>query len=296
MTKTGKTWVAITVVTLIGALIAAAGSQSGLRVGGVPVYALAVALTFTIQWAAFIPAYTRQTEHFYDLTGSATYISLTIFVLLTAQPLSPAAAVLALMVIAWAARLGSYLFLRVRRSGKDSRFDAIKPNFPRFLLTWTLQGLWVTATASGAWIGLTTGHAIAFTWVTLIGLLIWTTGFTLEITADQQKARFAANPANRGRYITSGLWSRSRHPNYFGEILLWLGVYVYVLPALTGWQHVAVISPIFITFLLTRVSGIPLLEKKAAEKWGDDPGYAAYKSTVPTLIPRLTTPKNSEKP
>ena len=121
----------------------------------------------------------------------------------------------------------------------------------------------------------------------IIGFLVWVLGFSIEVAADVQKSRFSANPENKGKFIQTGLWSRSRHPNYFGEIVLWAGVAIIALPVLSGWQWIAMISPIFVTLLLTRVSGIPLLEKKADQKWGGQEDYETYKKSTPVLIPRL---------
>ena len=122
---------------------------------------------------------------------------------------------------------------------------------------------------------------------TLVGFLVWAVGFAIEVVADSQKSRFSANPDNKGKFIQTGLWSRSRHPNYFGEIMLWIGVAIIALPVLRGWQWVALISPVFVTLLLTRVSGVPLLEKKADKKWGGQADYESYKKRTPELIPRL---------
>jgi steroid 5-alpha reductase family enzyme len=116
---------------------------------------------------------------------------------------------------------------------------------------------------------------------------VWVFGFAMEAIADYQKSRFNASPANQGKFINTGLWSRSRHPNYFGEIVLWVGVAIIALPVLQGWQWVALISPVFVTLLLTRISGVPLLEKKADEMWGGQEDYEAYKKNTPVLIPRL---------
>ena len=119
---------------------------------------------------------------------------------------------------------------------------------------------------------------------------MWVLGMVVEITADAQKTAFKADPANEGRFIRSGLWARSRHPNYFGEIVIWLGVFLVAAPVLTGWQWVALISPLFVILLLTRVSGIPLLEQKADRTWGGQDDYEAYKKRTPSLIPRLSSP------
>jgi steroid 5-alpha reductase family enzyme len=175
---------------------------------------------------------------------------------------------------------------RIRRAGKDDRFEAIKPSFVRFLNAWTLQGLWVSLTLAAALAAITTTVRKDLGAFALVGFLVWAVGFAVETTADLQKSRFRADPANRGRFIQGGLWAWSRHPNYFGEIVLWIGVAVMALPVLRGWQYVTLISPLFVILLLTRVSGVPPLEKRADEKWGGQDDYEAYKARTPVLVPR----------
>ena len=277
---------ALPVVVLIGAGVAVAGSQGGAVAFGIPVFALAVGLAFAIQWLAFIPAYLLQNEGFFDITGSVTYISVTtIAVLLSPDPDGRSILLLVLVVI-WAARLGAYLFRRIRKAGKDTRFDEIKPSFFRFLNTWTLQGLWVTLTLAAALAAITTTMRKDLEVLALVGALVWAAGIAVEAAADIQKSRFRAETRNKGTFIRSGLWSWSRHPNYFGEIVLWIGVAIIAVPVLQGWQWVTLISPVFVFLLLTRVSGVPLLEKKADEKWGGQQDYEAYKRRTPVLVPR----------
>jgi steroid 5-alpha reductase family enzyme len=276
---------ALPVVVVIAALFAFAGSQGGATVGGFPVFALCVLLAFVIQWVAFIPAYLLQTERFFDITGGLTYVTVAVVAVALADARDARAWLLAAMVAIWAVRLASYLFLRIRKAGADKRFDEIKPSFPRFLNTWTLQGLWVTITASAALAAITSTARVEIGTVTAIGLLLWVAGFAVEITADAQKSRFRADSANKGHFIHTGLWSWSRHPNYFGEILLWVGVAVVALPALRGWQWVTLLSPVFVALLLLRVSGVPLLEKAADEKWGGQSDYEAYKHRTSVVVP-----------
>jgi steroid 5-alpha reductase family enzyme len=275
------------ILVLIGLAVAWAGSQGGSLVWGVPLFALVVGLAFVIQWIVFIPSFVRQTEKFFDLTGSITYISVTTLALLLSSAIDARAILLWALVVIWAVRLGTFLFRRIQKAGKDDRFDELKPSFVRFLNVWTIQGLWVTFTAAAAWVAITTTHRQELDAFAVIGLLVWMFGFAFEVIADAQKSRFNADPANKGKFIQIGLWSRSRHPNYFGEIVLWIGVAIIALPVLQGWQWVALISPVFVTLLLTRVSGIPLLEAKADKKWGGQPEYEAYKKRTPVLIPRL---------
>jgi len=275
------------ILILIGYLVALAGSQGGANLAGMPLFALSVGLAFLVQWIVFIPAYLMQTEKFFDLTGSLTYISVTLFATFFSKDRDARSIILMILVVVWAVRLGSFLFTRIKKAGKDDRFDEIKPSFFRFLNVWTIQGLWVTFTASTALVAITTANRKELDFWAILGLLVWLLGFGIEVAADNQKSRFSADPSNKGKFIQTGLWSRSRHPNYFGEIVLWLGIALIALPVLQGWQWVAMISPVFVTLLLTRVSGVPLLENKADKKWGGQDDYEAYKKNTPVLIPRL---------
>jgi steroid 5-alpha reductase family enzyme len=277
--------IAIPIILFLAAGIAYAGSQGGVYVNGIPLFALCTGLAFIIQWIAFIPAYIKQTEKFFDLTGSITYI----LVIVTAVVLSPAidfrSLLLLTLVSVWAIRLGSFLFLRIQTAGEDRRFREIKPSLARFLLTWTLQGLWVTFSLAAAIAAITSTVRVDLEFFTLAGLLVWLLGFGIEVIADWQKSKFRSIPENKGRFINVGLWSWSRHPNYFGEIVLWIGIAIITLPVLRGWQWLTLISPIFVILLLTRISGVPMLEARADEKWGGQADYEAYKSNTSVLIP-----------
>jgi steroid 5-alpha reductase family enzyme len=279
--------IAFPIIICIGFLFAYLGSQGGNSVFRIPLFALLVGLAFLIQWLVFIPAYLMQTEKFFDLTGSITYISVIAMAVIFSTGIDGRSILLSVLVAIWAIRLGTFLFRRINKAGKDSRFDEIKPSFIRFLNVWTIQGLWVTFTAAAALVAITSSHRKDLDLFAIIGLLVWALGFTLEVVADSQKSRFSANPKNKGRFIQTGLWARSRHPNYFGEIMIWIGIAIIALPVLQGWQWVALISPVFVTLLITRVSGVPLLERKADQKWGGQEDYEAYKKRTPVLIPRL---------
>ena len=278
----------IPVILLVAVAIGWAGSQGGQRVGGVPVFAFCGILCFALNWLVFIHAYAAQTERYFDLTGSLTYLTVVACGVALGNR-DPRALLLALLVGAWALRLGTFLFSRIRREGVDHRFDALKPDFARFLLTWTLQGLWVFLTVSCALAAITAAAAQPLGALAALGTAVWIAGFAIETIADRQKAVFRADPANRDRFISTGLWAWSRHPNYCGEILLWIGVALIALPALSGWSLVTLISPVFVYLLLTRISGIPLLESRSNAKWGDSPEYQAYRARTPALWLRPPT-------
>jgi steroid 5-alpha reductase family enzyme len=278
--------IAVIAACLIGAGMAWAGSQGGYSVAGIGIFAIAVVGAFVVQWIVFVPSFWARTERFFDLTGSLTFIGMTAVIVILTPMMDARGWMLAVMVVVWAARLGAFLFSRVRRSGGDGRFDELKESLLRFGQVWTLQGLWVTMTAGAAWIAITSQHRVGIDPFAVIGLIVWLIGLGFEVVADLQKSGFKADPAHAGRFIDTGVWSWSRHPNYFGEILLWIGVAIVTLPVLQGWQWVALASPVFVAALITKVSGIPLLEAKADAKWGGQPDYEAYKAKTSVLIPR----------
>ena len=282
--KTSTSVLAIGTAILIGVLVALAGSSGGLRWGGFPIFAWGALLVFLVQWVVFVPSWFAHTEHFFDLTGSLTYFAVVALTLLSRGSVTPYSLLVATMVTAWALRLGAFLAARVRAAGSDSRFDAMKYRFAWFLMTWTLQGLWVLLTAGAALAAITSPEDRQIEAFALLGVALWAFGFGIEVAADEQKRRFRARPENLDRFITTGAWARSRHPNYFGEILLWFGVAVAAFPSLSGWSMVTLVSPLFVWLFLTRVSGVPLLEAAADRRWAGNPEYETYKAATPVLL------------
>tara|TARA_B100000401_G_scaffold413346_1_gene333458 strand:- start:135 stop:782 length:648 start_codon:yes stop_codon:yes gene_type:complete len=190
--------------------------------------------------------------------------------------------VLSSFIIIWSLRLGTFLFLRIKKAGKDRRFNEIKKSFSWFFMTFSISGMWVTICSICALTGVANG--IIFSSITIIGIVIFLIGFTIEIIADSQKTKFRAKDGNKDKFISSGLWKYSRHPNYLGEIILWLGISLISLSSLEGFQYVTLISPIFTYLLLVNVSGINLLEKSGDKKWGKLESYKKYKEKTPRLI------------
>ena len=285
------TTIVVAFVFLIVFLMVRAVGNNSVVLNGYSAVLYCAVICIGMQWIAWIPASFGKTERFYDLTGGLTYLTVVAFSLWAgsqSEPPSPRELIISLLVVIWSLRLSSFLYFRIHRTGKDGRFDQLKTSPIRFLVPWTLQGLWVfltmivvivinsqsdSASALGIWDGL--------------GLSIWILGFGIEAIADKQKTVFNTEPNNQGKWIDSGLWSYSRHPNYLGEILLWTGIAFFGISCFTGLERVAWVSPIFIYLLLTKVSGIPILDKRALEKWGEDPEYQKYRENTPALLPRL---------
>lgn len=273
------------VVLSLSLLIATAANQESVSISGIPLFGFAVALTFIIQWIVFIPSFLNKTEHFFDLTGSLTFISVVLITLMLIPEIYVRDIIIALLVVIWATRLGSFLFLRVRKDGGDGRFTIMKTKFWWFLMTWNIQGMWVFLSLAAGLAAMTSAEKVEADIFLIVGLIVWVLGFSIEVISDGQKSKFRSKTENKDKFITSGIWSWSRHPNYFGEILLWCGITIIALPVLQGWQFITLISPIFIIILLTQISGVRLLELRGKKKWGENEEYRKYLRNTSVLIP-----------
>jgi steroid 5-alpha reductase family enzyme len=250
----------------------------------------AAALIFGLQLLVFLPSYWAQTEHFYDLTGGITYLSTMGYMAFRHQAIFGTwdlrSLVLTALIGLWAIRLSSFLFTRVKRVGKDGRFDSLKKSFTQFLLTWMLQGLWVFMCTYPALIALASPSKEENIFL-IIGAIVWLVGWLYEVIADRQKTAFNKDLKNAGQFINVGVWKQSRHPNYVGELMLWTGITIIAVPVYHGSQWLALITPIFVYWLLNKVSGVNLLEERADKKWGESPAYQAYKKETPIFFPKL---------
>ena len=250
----------------------------------------AVLLAYVIHWIAYIPAYVFQTEKFYDLTGSVTYLSVVWFVFLSTYQsisLNFGNLILVLLISIWTIRLGLFLFMRIHKAGEDKRFRTIKTSASQFFMTFTLSGLWVTLCSMCALVAISSPEGLVMNALTYVGIILFIIGFGIEIVADNQKTAFRSIEANKDSFITSGLWSKSRHPNYFGEVLLWFAIAVISFSSLEGLQLITLISPVFTYILLVYVSGVRMLEDMNDKKWADNEQYKFYKKNTPMLFPKL---------
>ena len=243
-----------------------------------------IILSFIIHWLLFIPAYVFKTEKFYDLTGTISYISIVLYVLLSSTDgiINFGNMIVSSLIIMWTIRLGTFLFTRIKKAGEDKRFREIKKSFSWFFMAFTISGMWVSICTICALTGISNG--IELTGVTYIGVIIFIIGFALEIISDNQKTNFRKIEYNKDKFITTGLWKYSRHPNYLGEIVLWTGVAIISYSSLEVYQMFTLVSPIFTYLLLVNVSGINLLEKSGEKKWGHLESYKIYKKNTPRLI------------
>ena len=284
-----KDFGAIALCILTASIVAVAASVDGVIFSGLPVILLCAIVSFATHWIIAVPSLITSSEKYFDFTGMVATLLIVLtsmFALLsTGAELSIRSVFVAAFVSVWTLRLGIFLYKRIVKAGEDRRFREIKKSLPKFLMTWTLSALWVFLTTVNAitLIALNPPEPVGVFFV--VGTLFWLLGFGFEVIADRQKKHFSEQPENKGRFITQGLWSVSRHPNYFGEIILWTGIAIVSLPFLSGWQFMTLVSPVFVFLLLTRISGLPFLEEKAEKKWGEDNDYIEYKKRTPILVP-----------
>jgi steroid 5-alpha reductase family enzyme len=271
---------------LIGYLIALAGSQGSAEYAGLSLFAICASVSYLLHWIIFVPSFIGQTEHYFDLTGTISYLTAIALGFYLNPSSDPRDLLIGVLITIWAIRLGTFLFTRVKKDGKDKRFTVMKTQFVWYLMTWTIGGCWVFITMAAGLAAITSNTTVALGLPALVGTLLWIIGFSIEIIADKQKRDFKKDTSKDKEFITTGLWAWSRHPNYFGEIMLWIGVTIIAYPVLVGWQLCTLISPIFVYVLLTRISGVPLLENRAIKKWGSDPEYTSYLERTPVLIMR----------
>ena len=292
MGKAAKSLIVVAIATLIALSFTWFAGVNSVTVFGVSAMFACGVLALAINWLVFIPSAIVQADTYYDTVGAATYLSVLALACYSAHTalggLDLRAIVIAAMVAVWCIRLGSFLFRRIHAmGGADSRFVKIKVNPARFLVAWTLQALWVILTASAAVAVITSANPQPIGVFFYAGAAIWVIGMAFEVIADGQKRDFKADPANAGKFINTGLWWWSRHPNYFGEMVMWFGIWITCSSTMRGLEFLTVLSPCFVAFLIAKVSGIPILERMAEKRWGEEVAYRAYRDSTPLLVPFL---------
>ena len=283
--------IAITAFLICIGLINFAGQNIDIEIRGINAFTFILIVAVLLQIIFFIPSFLLKTEKYYDLVGSLTYIATVSLAYFSVENKTMIDSIIYFYVMVWALRLGIYLFRRVRNDGKDVRFEQAKRHFLWFLQYWMGQALWVSLTACTAIIGILSPEDDLLPVLAMIGMALWLSGFTIESVSDYQKRVFRKENNPSEAFIHTGLWSRSRHPNYFGEIMLWTGIAVIALNTLTGIEYITLISPIFVYILLTRMSGINKLEQIADERYGHLEEYQRYKRNTPVLVPNLLKDK-----
>jgi len=251
-------------------------------------FVLSLAISLAIQAVFFAFAWRFKTDKVTDLSYGLSFISIGLYWFLSGGwgvSDSSFRLLLTFMVVAWALRLSGYLLYRVIKNGKDSRFDEMRNSFAGFGKFWLLQGIGVWAIMLPVIYLLSRDTVPAMGTLPLVGLYVWSFGLTVESYADFQLNKFRSDKINKGKWIDSGLWRYSQHPNYFGEIVLWWGVFIYGISEYSGAAWLVIVGPLTITGLLLFGSGIPILEKANKKRWGKNSAYKKYLKTTSILVP-----------
>lgn len=245
---------------------------------------LSLAIALALNGAFFAVAAARRTDVVTDLSYSLTFALLAVLLPLTGAR-EPVQLVASLLVVIWAVRLGTYLFRRILRMKVDHRFDGIRERPLRFARFWLLQAIAVAVIMLPVSYLLDDDAPDGFGAWAVVGAAAFFAGLLIETVADAQKSAFRAKEENRGRFVATGLWRYSRHPNYFGELLVWWALFVYAVPFLDGAAYAVVLGPVSITVLLLFVTGIPPLERSSLAKYEGDPAYQEYRRRTSLLVP-----------
>ncbi len=291
MNRQIKNIIAITAFLICIVLINIAGQNIEIEIRGMNAFTFILIIALLLQVFFFLPSFILKTEKYYDLVGSLTYITTISLAYFSVENKTMIDSIIYFYVMVWASRLGIYLFRRVRNDGKDVRFEKAKRHFFWFLQYWMGQALWVSLTACAAIIAILSPEENTLPVLAIVGMVLWISGFTIESISDYQKRVFRKENNPSESFIHTGFWARSRHPNYFGEITLWTGIAVIALNTLNGIEYITLISPVFVYILLTRMSGVNLLERIADERYGHLEEYQRYKRNTPVLVPKLSKDK-----
>lgn len=247
--------------------------------------AITAIVTVVFQFMFFVVTYLCRFDKLTDFAGGSNFVILALLTLLLGQTYYARQIVITTLTVVWGARLALFLLYRILQWGEDRRFDDKRDSLGKLAVFWTLQAVWVwTVSLPVTFINASEDNPPIGA-ADIIGWLMWAVGFLTESVADAQKTSFKNKAENKGKWCDAGLWAISRHPNYFGEILLWWGVFVASIPILSGGTWAAVLGPIFITLILLFVSGIPLLEQSMDERYATRPEYLQYKKHTSPLIP-----------
>ncbi|XP_022725792.1 uncharacterized protein LOC111282098 isoform X2 [Durio zibethinus] len=246
---------------------------------------LTAIVTVVYQLFFFIITVLLKFDKVTDFAGSSNFAVISVLTLVMKGSWHFRQVILTFLIVTWSLRLALFLVIRILQWGEDRRSDKMRGNLGKLAVFYIVQGLWVWTVNLPVTVVNASDRDPSIQAEDIIGWIMWSVGTSVEVIADQQKLSFKNSPENRGKWCNIGLWKYSRHPNYFGDILLSWGFFVAAAPVLEGAEWLVIVGPIFLTLLLLFVSGLPILERSADKKFGNVAAYRIYKKTTSPLIP-----------
>jgi steroid 5-alpha reductase family enzyme len=242
----------------------------------------AVILIYMAVW--FIVAQILRRNDIADIAWGAGFILVAITAMIVSEGMVTRSLLVVFLVTLWGIRLAIHIYKRNRGKPEDPRYRKWREEWGRHAVIRTLfqlfflQGLLIVIISLPVTFIIMYGQD-PFGILDALGVCIWLAGFLFEVIGDYQLAQYKRDPAHKGQIMTGGLWTYTRHPNYFGEVVLWWGIYIVALSVTKGWA--TILGPLTITFLILKVSGIPLLE----EKYKENEDFRAYKRRTSAFFP-----------
>jgi len=281
-----KHFLSTIIVLLIIICITYLLSFDSIKINNFPLVYIFTITILILNTLSFIHSYIFKSDIFFDLIGSISFISVGVASLLLIPDVDANQILIFFLLIFWALRLGPFLFIRRLSAGPDERLSEYFKSPLSLYFIWTMNSLWVFLTSLSMIIIFSSSQNNEFGLIQWLGLLIWVLGFLIEVVSDTQKSKF--NKKNKGAFIDVGLWKYIRHPNYLGEIIIWLGIFVISISYINSiFTALSILSPIFVFVLLRFLTGVPQLEQRGQEKWGKQEKYLKYKEKTGILLPKF---------
>lgn len=252
--------------------------------GFLQVFLLSAGVSFVYVFLVWIESLVRKDAKVSDTTWGLGFVIVAVCSLYLGSNFLPKQILVTTLIFLWGLRHSFHVYLRSRWRGEDWRYDKLRKdlgddfNMKSFVRIFMLRGLFMIVISTPV-IFINSSPEGLVSGLCLIGAAIWTVGFFLEAVADHQLIIFKLNPVNKNKIMKSGLWRFSRHPNYFGEVMMWWGIFIIALSDLKGLF--TIVGPLAVMFLVLRMSGISLLE----EKYRDNKEFQEYKKATSTFFP-----------
>ena len=286
MTRSYKHLISFLIILLVIIFLTYILSIDTLSINEIPIVYLFTSSILILNSTFFLHSYIYKTDIFFDLVGSLSFLSIGVISLLLIPNIDANQILVFFLLLFWSLRLGPFLFIRRLGANNDERLEEFFKSPLSLYFLWSMNSLWVFFTSLSMIIIFSSPNENEFGLIQWLGLIVWVTGYVIEVISDSQKTKF--NKFNKGKFINIGLWKYIRHPNYLGEIIIWVGIFIISLNYIHSLtSFLSILSPIFVFLLLRFITGVPQLEARGKEKWGHLDEYNSYKEKTGLLFPKF---------